>query len=255
MLPPPPPMLRRAGRRRLLYSGAFLCGVASIMAATAPSLWMYLAFRCASGAGMGGMAVAAFALAADVAPPSWRGFVGLLINPFFSGKQGRAGRQARRSGTAGKAAQRALYLECSERGFSAAACNSSSRSRMPASAQLMSMPPSRRMPPCFPCEVGACAATLLAWWVPSWRWLTFLCGIATLAYIPSWSLVAESPQWLLLRSKKVGEGRQGAAFQGYCCIARAVAAAQQLAPPLLRGTERCHGCLACLWMFAAAAAG
>ena len=56
------------------------------MAATAPSLWMYLAFRCASGAAMGGMAVAAFALAADVAGPSWRGFVGLLINHFFSGQ-------------------------------------------------------------------------------------------------------------------------------------------------------------------------
>ena len=57
---------------------------------------------------------------------------------------------------------------------------------------------------CPPCAVGACAATLLAWWVPSWRWLTFLCGVATLAYIPSWSMVTESPQWLLLRSKKVG---------------------------------------------------
>ena len=81
LLPLPP----RAGRRRLLYSGAFLCGVASVMAATAPSLWMYLAFRCASGAAMGGMAVAAFALAADVAGPSWRGWVGLLLNHFFSG--------------------------------------------------------------------------------------------------------------------------------------------------------------------------
>jgi MFS family permease len=47
---------------------------------------MYLAFRCASGLGMGGMGLAAFALATEVSGPSWRAFVGLLINLFFSGE-------------------------------------------------------------------------------------------------------------------------------------------------------------------------
>lgn len=51
--------------------------------------------------------------------------------------------------------------------------------------------------------MGACAATLLAWWVPSWRWLTFLCGLLSLAYLATWSLVTESPQWLLLHGRKV----------------------------------------------------
>lgn len=51
--------------------------------------------------------------------------------------------------------------------------------------------------------VGACAATLLAWWVPSWRLLTFLSGAACLAYLSTWSLVTESPQWLLLKGRKV----------------------------------------------------
>ncbi|KAI3428283.1 hypothetical protein D9Q98_006662 [Chlorella vulgaris] len=124
----------RYGRRRLLYAGAGLCGLSAVMASTAPSLWMYLAFRCASGLGMGGMGLAAFALATEVSGPSWRAFVGLLINLFFS--------------------------------------------------------------------VGACAATLLAWWVPSWRLLTFLSGAACLAYLSTWSLVTESPQWLLLKGRK-----------------------------------------------------
>lgn len=62
--------------------------------------------------------------------------------------------------------------------------------------------------------VGACVGTLLAWWLPaSWRLLTFLAGLFCLAYVPTWSLVVESPQWLLLHSKKVngGLGREGLA--------------------------------------------
>lgn len=74
-----------AGRRQLLVAGATLCGLSSMLASTAPSLWIYVAFRCASGLGVGGMGVAAFALAADLAGPSWRSFTGLLINCFFSG--------------------------------------------------------------------------------------------------------------------------------------------------------------------------
>lgn len=77
----PPP----AGRRRLLYAGAMLCGLASVLASTAPSLWLYLVFRAASGAAMGGMGLAAYALAADVAGPSWRGSLGIFMNHFFSG--------------------------------------------------------------------------------------------------------------------------------------------------------------------------
>jgi len=46
---------------------------------------MYMTFRAASGAALAGMGLAAFALATDVAGPSWRGFVGLLMNHFFSG--------------------------------------------------------------------------------------------------------------------------------------------------------------------------
>ena len=74
-----------AGRRRLLYAGAMLCGLASVLASTAPSLWLYLVFRAASGAAMGGMGLAAYALAADVAGPSWRGSLGIFMNHFFSG--------------------------------------------------------------------------------------------------------------------------------------------------------------------------
>ncbi len=77
----PPP----AGRRRLLYAGAMLCGLASVLASTAPSLWLYTVFRAASGAAMGGMGLAAYALAADVAGPSWRGSLGIFMNHFFSG--------------------------------------------------------------------------------------------------------------------------------------------------------------------------
>lgn len=125
----------RYGRRRLLYAGAMLCGLASVLASTAPSLWLYLVFRAASGAAMGGMGLAAYALAADVAGPSWRGSLGIFMNHFFS--------------------------------------------------------------------VGACVGTLLAWWLPaSWRLLTFLAGLFCLAYIPTWSMVVESPQWLLLHGKK-----------------------------------------------------
>lgn len=52
-------------------------------------------------------------------------------------------------------------------------------------------------------SAGAAAATLLAWVIPSWRWITFLSGIASLALaIFTWSLLVESPQWLLLRGRK-----------------------------------------------------
>ena len=74
-----------AGRRRLLVAGAAVCGLTAMLAATAPSVWMYLLFRCLSGLGVGGMGAAAYALAADLAGPSWRAFVGLLLNAFFSG--------------------------------------------------------------------------------------------------------------------------------------------------------------------------
>lgn len=59
-----------------------------MLASTAPSLWMYVVFRCASGLAVGGLGVAAYALAADLAGPSWRAFTGLLINCFFSSEQG-----------------------------------------------------------------------------------------------------------------------------------------------------------------------
>lgn len=74
-----------AGRRRLLYAGAALAGLSAACASTAPSLLTYLAFRAASGVGVGGMGAAAFALATDLAGPAWRGWAGLLINHFFSG--------------------------------------------------------------------------------------------------------------------------------------------------------------------------
>ncbi|KAI7839294.1 hypothetical protein COHA_006992 [Chlorella ohadii] len=124
-------VLWQAGSERY---GALLCGLSSLLASTAPSLWMYVAFRCASGLGVGGMGVAAYALAADLAGPSWRSFTGLLINCFFS--------------------------------------------------------------------VGCCLATLLAWWVPGWRSLAFIGGLACLAYTGSWSLIIESPLWLLLKARK-----------------------------------------------------
>ena len=82
------PPLPSAGRRRLLVAGAALCGLSSMLASTAPSLWMYVVFRCASGLAVGGLGVAAYALAADLAGPSWRAFTGLLINCFFSSEQG-----------------------------------------------------------------------------------------------------------------------------------------------------------------------
>ncbi len=52
-------------------------------------------------------------------------------------------------------------------------------------------------------SAGAAAATFLAWIIPSWRWITFLSGIASLALaVFTWSLLVESPQWLLLRGRK-----------------------------------------------------
>ncbi len=52
-------------------------------------------------------------------------------------------------------------------------------------------------------SAGAAAATFLAWVIPSWRWITFLSSISSLALaIFTWSLLVESPQWLLLRSRK-----------------------------------------------------
>lgn len=57
------------------------------------------------------------------------------------------------------------------------------------------------MPP--PRAVGCCLATLLAMWVPSWRALTFIAGLASLAFTGAWGLVIESPQWLLLKGRKV----------------------------------------------------
>ena len=86
------------GRRRVLYTCAALAGLATILASTAPSLWLYLVFRGASAAAVGAMAVAAFAAGADVAGPSWRGFVGLLLNHFFSGKPAGAASQVSRAG-------------------------------------------------------------------------------------------------------------------------------------------------------------
>ena len=67
------------------------------------------------------------------------------------------------------------------------------------------------LPPlyCLPllCTVGCCLATLLAWWVPGWRALAFIGGLACLAYMGAWSLVIESPSWLLLKARKVRAGR------------------------------------------------
>lgn len=52
-------------------------------------------------------------------------------------------------------------------------------------------------------SVGAALATLLAWVVPSWRWLTLLCALLPIGLtISTWSLLVESPQWLLLRGRK-----------------------------------------------------
>jgi MFS family permease len=143
-----------------------MCGLASVMASTAPSLWMYLAFRCASGAALGGMAAAGFALATDLAGPAWRGLAGLLINHFFS--------------------------------------------------------------------LGACAAALAAWWVPSWRWLTFLCGALTLAYVATWSWAMESPHWLLLKGRKVRPAARGLRGLG----------GTGSAPRLLK-RQLCHRCMPC----------
>ena len=73
-----------------------------------------------------------------------------------------------------------------------------------------STPPHPPAPPVHPAPptrtrraAGACAATLLAWWVHSWRWATLLGALAALAYAATWPVVMESPQWLLLHGHKV----------------------------------------------------
>ncbi len=69
--------------------------------------------------------------------------------------------------------------------------------------------PTRHRSRCPSRAVGCCLATLLAWWVPGWRSLAFIGGLACLAYTGSWSLIIESPLWLLLKARKVRKGRVG----------------------------------------------
>lgn len=50
---------------------------------------------------------------------------------------------------------------------------------------------------------GAALATLLAWIVPGWRLLTLFCALLPLVLAATtWSLMIESPKWLLLRGRK-----------------------------------------------------
>jgi MFS transporter, OCT family, solute carrier family 22 (organic cation transporter), member 4/5 len=51
-------------------------------------------------------------------------------------------------------------------------------------------------------SLGGLSAALLAMIIPSWRWLSGVAALATMAYLATWSLITESPQWLLLRGKK-----------------------------------------------------
>lgn len=190
----PPPLPPCAGRRRLLVAGAALGGLSAMLASTAPSLWMYVAFRCASGVGVGGMGAAAYALAADLAGPSWRAFVGLLLNCFFSGGLGGQGTTfcaCRVKAAACLCWKTLVWSHC------APLCPP----LVPAGCQPC-CPRCAAPPP--PCAVGCCLATLLAMWVPSWRALTIIVGLASLAFTGAWGLVVESPQWLLLKGRKVG---------------------------------------------------
>jgi MFS transporter, OCT family, solute carrier family 22 (organic cation transporter), member 4/5 len=74
----------RHGRRRLLYVACMLCGIFGALAATAPSLWIYIIFRTVVGASVGGIGISAFVLATDIAGPTWRGYSGMLMQLFFS---------------------------------------------------------------------------------------------------------------------------------------------------------------------------
>lgn len=128
-------MSESISRRRLLYFGCVVTGIAGSMAATAPFLWLFILFRAISGAGVGGIGVSSFVLAADITGPSWRPFTGLFLQGGFSS--------------------------------------------------------------------GAALATLMAWAVPGWRWYTLLCALLPLALTATtWSLMVESPQWLLERGRK-----------------------------------------------------
>ena len=140
--------------RRMLHTSAIIAGVTGCLAATAPFLWTFLFFRGLSGVGVGGIGIAAFVLASDLAGPSWRPFAGLFLHAGFS--------------------------------------------------------------------AGAALATMFAWAVPSWRWMTLISALLPLAMtVSTWSLLVESPQWLLLRGRK-GEATAALA---------AVAFANQTRPP------------------------
>ena len=222
-----------AGRRRLLYAGAVACGLASVLASTAPSLWLYTFFRCASGAALGGMGLAAFALATDVAGPSWRGFVGLLLKHFFSGPRvGRGGGGVRAAAAAG--GKRVVWLR-----------GRVNAPRLPRACSCLQVTPhpccDAHIAPLLPCAVGACAGVLLAWCGPGWRLLTFLCGLACLAYLSTWSFVTESPQWLLLHGKKVGAGAGGKRMTR----AKARGDVRTHSHPALLRQRRAPACLGC----------
>jgi MFS family permease len=191
--PPPPAPSLPAGRRRLLHAAAAAAGLASVLASTAPSLWMFTVFRCASGAALGGMGMAAAALAADGTGPSWRGTVGLLLHHFFSGGRWRG--SVWPGGSCVPCVQRAAVL--------------ARAGEVPRRQYACSTAADRSPPP--PPAVGACVGTLLAWCGPGWRLLTFLCGLACLAYWSTWSLAVESPQWLLLHGRKASGGAGGCA--------------------------------------------
>jgi MFS family permease len=51
-------------------------------------------------------------------------------------------------------------------------------------------------------SAGAILASLAAWLLPGWRWLTFFSALTSLVFMTTWTLVTESPQWLLMHGRK-----------------------------------------------------
>lgn len=77
-------------------------------------------------------------------------------------------------------------------------------------------------------SLGACLAALLAWVLPSWRLQTLLAALAPALFMPTWTLVVESPQWLLLRGRK---GEATAALAAIAFANRTHLPSQPLADP------------------------
>lgn len=149
------------GRRRLLYLSCCASGIAGCLAATAPSYWMFIAFRCIAGMAAAAICASAFILASDITGRSWRPFSLLFMQGGFS--------------------------------------------------------------------FGAVCACITAWLVPSWRWLTVVASLLPLVFLATtWSLLIESPQWLLLHGRK---GEATAALAAIAFTNRTNPPAMPLADP------------------------